>query len=284
MKAALVVSLMCVALVTAQDVRFDVASIHPSASAPRPTVGAGLRITGTQATFSTMSIKDLVGLAYGLPPSRIVGPDWLAQERFDVAATIPAGATRAQVPAMLQALLADRFQLRAHRETRDLPVYALTIAKSGLRMTALPPADDAAPPAALVAGGSGSVAGVSLDLGQGATFTLAGNAIEGQKLTFGQLADVLSRFTDRTVTDATDETGRYSFKTSMSPEDYEATLIRSAVNAGVVLPPQALRFLDAAPGNPLGNTLEQLGLNLTPRTAPIEILVVDSALKVPTEN
>jgi uncharacterized protein (TIGR03435 family) len=65
-----------------------------------------------------MSLKDFIGSAYGVKPQQIVGPDWLGQERFDLAATIPAGGSVAQVSAMLRALLADRFQMTVHRETR----------------------------------------------------------------------------------------------------------------------------------------------------------------------
>jgi uncharacterized protein (TIGR03435 family) len=95
--------------------------------------------------------------------------------------------------------------------------------------------------------------------------------------------DVLGRFVDRPVVDDTKLAGRYDLDVELTENDYNAMLIRSAISAGVQLPPQALRYLDTADGS-LGFALKPIGLKLDSKKAPVEILVVDSILKRPTEN
>src|SRR5947199_7819486 len=72
--------------------------------------------------------------SYRLKYYQVIAPDSLGSDRFNIAAKLPAGATRDQVPEMLQSLLADRFKLKPHREPRDFPVYALIIGKGGLKI------------------------------------------------------------------------------------------------------------------------------------------------------
>jgi uncharacterized protein (TIGR03435 family) len=82
-------------------------------------------------TYSNVNLKEVIGKAYQVQRYQIDGPDWLETERFDVVAKFPPHSTAEQVPLMLQALLADRFKLTVHLETKELPVYALTVAKNG---------------------------------------------------------------------------------------------------------------------------------------------------------
>jgi uncharacterized protein (TIGR03435 family) len=70
----------------------------------------------------------------------------------------------------------------------------------------------------------------------------------------------------------------------LTPEDYRALLIRSAVNAGLVLPPQALMLLDNGPAVSLFDALDQVGLHLDARKLPLDLIVVDSAVQTPTDN
>src|SRR5262245_48922788 len=105
--------------------RFEVASVKPSPPDP-PTPGtAGARITNRQARFTYLSLKDSIGVGYSVRFYQIVGPDWLASTRFEIAATIPEGHTSQDVPKMMAALLEERFHLKSHRENREFPVYAL---------------------------------------------------------------------------------------------------------------------------------------------------------------
>src|SRR6266850_1831642 len=102
---------------------FEVASIRPS-SEQTTQVNVGLKISGSQVRLIYLSLKDYIGMAYRVRPSQVTGPDWIAQERFDIAAKLPDGSSSDLVPEMLQALLADRFQLKFHRDAKEFPVFA----------------------------------------------------------------------------------------------------------------------------------------------------------------
>ena len=265
---------------------FEVASIRPVSGQIANVVNAGLHIDGSQARLTYLSLQDYIGMAYRVKNYQILGPDWLASERFDIAGKLPDGGKPEQIPEMLQTLLTDRFQIKMHRDMREFPVYALEIAKGGLNMkeVAVDSAADANDGGAVNIAASGSGLGVGINLGKGSFFSLGNNKLEGKKLPMAMFADMLTRFMDRSVVDATQLKGSYDFVLDLSPEDYTAMLIRSAVGAGVVLPPQALRILDFASGDSLSNGLQKAGLKLESRKAPLEVLVIDSAQKTPTEN
>lgn len=263
--------------------QFEVASVRPSPASATPTAAVGLRITGSQVRIASLPMKDYLSIAYNVAPQQVEGPEWIGEARFDVTANIPAGVSRDDVPAMLAGLLRDRFQLKMRREPREFPVYALTLAKGGPRLTPST-APEADPAAAIEVAGSGSNAGVHLDLGGGASFTLADNSITGRHLTMTEFAETLTRFVDRTVVDATGASGRYDVVVKLTPEEYQATLMRSAVNAGLRLPPQVLRMLDLGPANPVGPALGAAGLAFDSRRAPLDVIVVESILRAPTEN
>jgi uncharacterized protein (TIGR03435 family) len=99
-----------------------------------------------------------------------------------------------------------------------------------------------------------------------------------------QFAANLERFADRPIVDMTGLTGRYDLAFDVNPEDYQPMLIRSAIYAGVVLPPQAMRFVESTSSAPLGDAVQQTGLKLEARKAPLDVLVIDEALKIPTAN
>ena len=132
----------------------------------------------SQLRIAYFSLSDFIAMAYGVKTAQIAGPDWVAQERFDIAAKLPDGASRDNVPAMLQALLADRFQLKVHRDSKEFPVYALAVAKSGPKLhEAAESADaDASPSGNVNVAASGSSAGVNFDLG-GSSLSLANDKL-----------------------------------------------------------------------------------------------------------
>jgi hypothetical protein len=194
---------------------FEVASIRPS-SEQVTEITVGVRIAGSHVRFVAMPLKEWIVNAYGVRPQQIVGPDWLGQLRFDLAATIPAGGSAEQLPQMLQALLADRFQMKMHRESREFLVYALGVAKGGPQFQPSKPPDPAAatagekpPEVNVVASGTGS--GTSIDLGGGSS------------VFFGNT-------------------------------------------------------------DPLSGPLRNVGLTLEPRRAPLDVIVMESIAKTPTEN
>ena len=266
---------------------FEVASIRLSPPFNGAQVNAGVHVDGARISCTALSLKLYIQMAYGMKNYQIFGPDWLASERFDITATLPAGATREQVPNMMRALLGDRFQMKSHRDTKDLPVYALAPGKGGLKMKESPLDPDAdsgeAAKGAVNVTASGGRGGTTVNFGRGSSFTFANNRFEARKLTMVNLADTLARFVDRPVVDMTELTGNYDFTLELSPEDFRAMTIRSAIAAGVVLPPQALQLLDVS-GDSLFTALQTQGLKLEPRKAPLEVLVIDHVERTPTDN
>jgi uncharacterized protein (TIGR03435 family) len=274
----------------AQDsprVQFEVASIRPSAEQPTGTGTAGVHIDGAQVRWTALTIKDYIAGAYRVKAYQVSGPDWIGSDRFDIAATRPAGVPASQIPEMLQHLLEERFQVKLHREKKEFPVYTLEVAKGGLKMQENAPDPEAAKAdnnAPVTIAGSGSAQGISVDLGRGSSYTFSNNKFEAKRLTMAALAANLERFVDRPIVDMTDLKASYDFNLDFTEEDYRTMLIRAAVNAGVVLPPQALRLLDGASPISLFDAAQKLGLKLDARKAPLDFLIIDEARKAPTDN
>jgi uncharacterized protein (TIGR03435 family) len=268
---------------------FEVASIKPSAPGAPNAIRAGLHIDGSQVSCASLSINDYIGIAYGVRNYQISGPDWMASERFDINAKLPEGASGKQIPEMLRALLEDRFQMKFHHESKDFPVYGLVVGKGGSKLEEFkaeapaPPDPQNKPRGGVSVAVSGAARGVTVNYGNGSYFTVGDNKFEGKKLTASLLADVLARFEDRPVVDMTGLKGNYDFLLELSPEDFRAMMIRSAISAGVSLPPQALQYAESS-GDSLVNAMEKLGLKLEARKAPLDVMVIDHAEKSPTEN
>src|SRR2546422_156297 len=185
---------------------FEVASIRPSAPITTGQVKAGVHIDGARIICTFLSLKDYIGMAYRVKMHQISGPDWLGSARFDIAATLPAGVARERVSDMLQALLAERFRMKLHRDTKEFPVYGLVAGKSGLKMkesTADSGAasGEAADKEAVNVTASGGRGGTTINFGKGSYFTVGNNRFEGTKLSMASLADTLARFADRPIVD-----------------------------------------------------------------------------------
>ncbi len=266
---------------------FEVTSVKaaPPIVAGPGHVSIGMHIDGAQVHFDGFALKDYIRMAYRVKPYQVMGPDWIDSQRFQIDAKLPAGATREQVPEMLQALLADRFHLKFHNESKEFPVYALEVAPGGTKLKDVTDPTEAvdtkAPTEVQAQGGPG---GVGVSLPGGASYTFADNKFVGKKLTMQYLTDTLTRFMDRPVVDMTGLNGKYDLTIPLTEEDYRTMLIRSALSAGVALPPQALQLLDNASDASLYAGLHALGLKLEQRKAPLPVLAVDSISKTPTEN
>jgi uncharacterized protein (TIGR03435 family) len=237
-----------------------------------------------------LSLRDYLATAYRSKGILISGPDWTATDRYNISATLPEGGSRAQVPEMLQALLADRFHVKLHTAEKELPIYALVLAKGPLKLKEVPPDPDADPgkdePTGLA--NVGTIAGVgngaSITYAHGASVTIADNRIEVGKLPLWVVCRTLERYSDRQIVDMTGLTGLYNFTVDVTPEDYQAMNLRSAVVRGFNLPPDAQKFLDSTSPFALSDALQQVGLKLEARKAPLDVLVIDDALKTPTAN
>ena len=276
--ALLAVSAMLVLPGFSSAQTFEVASVKPNTSGNnmimiRPPVGG--RFTATNAR-----LKMLIGLAYKVQDFDISGgPGWIDSDGYDI--TAKAADTNAgidQLRPMLQALLEDRFKLKVHRETKEMPVFALMAAKNGPK---LPVAKEGG----CVAFGPGSppppppVPGKLPPTPCGG-FMMGPNRLEGGKISMTQLVGALSNVLGRPVIDKTGFTGTFDAKIEFSLEG--TTFGASGVGPlGGPLP-------DA--GNPdtsrpsiFTALQEQLGLKLDAQKAPSEILVIDHAEKA-SEN
>jgi uncharacterized protein (TIGR03435 family) len=266
--------------------KFEVASVRPSQPTGTDRVDIGVHRDGAQMRMVSLPMRDYIARAYRLKLYQVTGPEWLTSERFDVNAKLPEGSTQEQIPEMLQSLLEERFQIKLHREKKELPVYALTIGKPPLKIqeSAPDPAAAVAPEGTANVTASGSSAGVSVDLGNGSYYTFNNGKFEVKKVTMDMLARQLERYVDRPILDMTNLTGTYDLTFAVTPEDYQTMLIHAAVNAGMMLPPQVLQLLDNSSIASLMDGLQQLGLKMDARKAPLDVLVVDQMSKTPTEN
>ena len=286
-RTILAILLACPAF--AQAPQFEVATVKPSAPGPEQQVKVGVHIDGAQIRVVGLTLRDYVGIAYRTKVAQVSGPDWTANDRFDISATLPAGSTTAQLPEMLQALLADRFGMKVHKEKKEFPVYALLPGKGPLKLKERPPdsdgdADKDDPKGTVNVAASGSAAGVSVNLGHGSSWSFVPNRFEAKKLTMEQFAANLERFADRPIVDMTGLKGQYDLAFDVNPEDYRPMLIRSAIYAGEVMSPRAMRLLESTSSAPLADAVQQTGLKLEARKAPLDVLVIDEASKTPTAN
>jgi uncharacterized protein (TIGR03435 family) len=289
----------------AAKLEFEVASVRPAGSleamAASGKLHIGMHIDGARVDIGGMSLADLIQIAYKVKRYQVTGPAWIAAQRFDIMAKLPEGASKDQVPEMLQTLLADRFKLTIHRESKDLAVYALIVGKNGPKLKESPPDEPPAPgddpaaspdamPKVQVDGTKGAV------IKGGPTGTtkvqMGANGLmhfEMEKMQLSALAEFLSRFMERPVVDMTDLKGSYQVAMDLSMEDLRG----AARSAGVVIPgggPAGEPGKAPAEGasDPSGSSIfsniQQLGLKLDARKAPLEMIVIDHLEKMPTEN
>ena len=116
------------------NLRFEVASIKPADPQEMGKLMIGMGGDPGRINYTGVSLKNVLMRAYRVRVYQIAGPSWIDNERFNITAKLPEGATQDQVPEMLQNLLADRFKLTLHRETRDQSVYALITGKNGPKL------------------------------------------------------------------------------------------------------------------------------------------------------
>ena len=222
-------------------------------------------------------LKTLIAQAYGIKQDLISGgPDWVDSEGFDVDAKVLGptldilkSLTPEDLQSMLQSLLAERFNLKLHRETKTLPIYELVVAKGGAKLKELPPIDPTAEEAKAPADRRRL----------GATSTGPGE-FNGEAVIITNLADHLAYIVHHPVTDKTGLTGIYDINLKWTPEDQ---------------PAEAATEVDCAQGKLVGPCSqltgptiftalqEQLGLKLQSSKGPVETLVIDHA-DPPSEN
>ena len=235
------------------DPSFEVATIRPSdPNHPITEIPIGHRIV-----FSGATVRFLMAFIYNVHDKQIVGaPAWLGTEQFDIegVANTPGAPNLPQLKIMLQKLLADRFQLRFHRGTREMAAYVLSVAKDRAKLD--PSSEDSST--------------IGSFLGR------PGRGMTGRNLTMVDFARLLqSGILDRPVVDRTSLRGRYDFLLTWTPDESQFTQV------GARIPPPT-ESADAPPG--LFTAIqEQLGLRLTAEKTRVEVLAIDS-IERPTAN
>ena len=228
---------------------FAVATIKPSQpDAPR----GGYGIRGQDVTTTNVTVSWMIKLAYNVHANQISGgPSWLDSERYDTVgrSDTPGEPNRDQMKLMIQKLLGDRFQLRFHTEKKELPVYAMVVAKGGSKLTA-----SAGDPNAFPGIGFGREPGV---------ISLAGRNTGLNSVANGLQSNIL----DKPVVDQTGLTGRYDFQLRFTPDPIQLA------NFGGLAPANGT---DPNPPPDIFTAFEQqLGLKLQATKAAVDVMVID---------
>ena len=124
--------LLAVSALSAQT--FESATIKPSTATAAAQSGTLTGATDNVRTWTGTTLAALLAQAYAVRPDQVRGPNWLAEQRFDITTTLPAPVTPTDMPVMLQHLLTDRFHINLHEDTRPVTFYALVQAKGGAKL------------------------------------------------------------------------------------------------------------------------------------------------------
>ncbi len=262
---------------------FEVASIkpnHPEGGLQR----VRLMFAPDGLTASGLTVKSLVGFAYNLKDFQISGgPGWIDSERYDIDAKMDEATIEAlkKLPPeeaverrrlMLQSLLAERFKLKASQSSKELPIYALVVAKNGpkLSQSAVTPSPGPASP-----GPASGPAGP----GPRSMMSFRNGELTATGIPISTLADRISREVGRDVIDKTGLQGRYDFTLHWAPE-IQAPMPGGPADSG---PGSAAASPDSSGPSIFTAIQEQLGLKLESQKGPVKTLVID-AVEKPSEN
>jgi uncharacterized protein (TIGR03435 family) len=279
---------------------FEVASVKPSdPNAANGILGAmpSMRPQGLGGlSISNMPLRLLVRMAYGVDDFQIVGgPSWQMTSKFDINAKAPESANPpSQLMPMMRTLLEDRFKLKTHTETRELPTYTLVLARSDAKLgPALKPSTSDCSNAqaeaqkraeAVLKGGPSAIAALIPKPGETVKCAMmpiidpanpaAGFGLRGDGQPISALVPLLKQVTARTVVDRTGLSGLYDWELRFDPQVFLTMLPQLGIN----VPGAAANAMPPSDSPALLTALqEQLGLKLESQRGPVEVLVIDSA-------
>jgi len=278
---------------------FDVASVKPSNPNPDPSnplSGFALMLPqpGGRFTATNTPLRMLIMVAFELKQdAQLAGgsPDLLAA-KYDITAKAPTATIGKELPQLLRSLLADRFKLKTHTESRELPMYDLVLARSDGRLgpDLKPSKSDCAKADEILAEQGAALAkgDVSTFLGKPRTCSVSTDAsggplnlmLRGDGQEMKSLVEILSQFTGRAVHDKTGLTGRYDFNMKLDVQ----MILALAQKMGANIPPAAAAKIPQSDGSSLMTALnEQLGLKLESVRAPVDVVVIDG-VEAPTPD
>jgi uncharacterized protein (TIGR03435 family) len=257
---------------------FDAASVRPfdPARAAGRSGGGSPRIdelgrVDPGRVHYTRSLRVFLTDAYAVKDYQVVGPGWLSSELFTLDATMPPDTTTDQLRVMFQNLLLERFKLVIHRESKELPMHTLVVAKNGPKLTTAPPTRDP-PKSAFDSDGfplfPPEFHGTRLAI-------IYGRArIRGQQATMNDLANEFVSLLRSPVAEATQLKATYDFTLTFTAEGL------SGPRGPLPAPPA-----DSEPIADLFTALQsELGLKLESKKGPVDVIVVDHVEKTPTGN
>jgi uncharacterized protein (TIGR03435 family) len=215
------------------------------------------------------SLRHLIAAAYRVREDKISGPPWMADVFFDIEAKLPSGAKKDEAHEMLQALLAERFGVELHRETRESAGFALIIGKNGPKMQESAPSPEPAQAATPEEAeeqrkerqkAMQDRARAQLQQMKNSPHKAGQSSSSWSSITMAEFAGHLTRLAGGPVIDETSLTAKYSVKI----ETWKAT--------------------EDEPEETIFQAVEKLGLKLAPRKVSVETLVIDKVSRTPTEN
>ena len=266
MRAAGIALMMAAAAMAQSGPAFDVASIKLSGpQSVRGSRGGPGTSEPERYSFHLATLRDLVLTAFNKHDYDSSSKVALDEHRFDLDVSMPAGTTKAQFHEMLKALLEERFHLKTHVESREIAAFELTIAKGGFKLkegVAKQGADESAGGFPVVPEGRPGISTTFRSMGQ---YSLA--RMRARQQTIGSLAEFLRMPGEGPIVEKTGLTGKYDFT-------FEYAMELAGRHADE--PPEAPDFFSALE--------KQLGLHLTPKKLPYDVLVVDAADPMPSAN
>jgi uncharacterized protein (TIGR03435 family) len=252
---------------------FDVVSVKPNKSA-----GGMIRVMAKPDGYSAsnVSLKMLIQFAYGIREDLISGaPSWGDSARFDIDAKVAGSDVEAlkklspeQRRLVLQPLLADRFKLKIHTETKQLPVYEIILAKGGSKLKEATAGDTYANG---IKGPDGAGREGMMRFGPG--------QLTAQAVPMTSLANMLSQQLHRTVIDKTGLTGKYDLELNWTPDQGADPMFKGADSSQQRADPPP----ESSGPSIFTAVQEQLGLKLQSAKGPVETIVIDH-VEMPSEN
>jgi uncharacterized protein (TIGR03435 family) len=236
---------------------FEVASVRVSQGGRVNQGGRGLglgfrpeniQVTPGSVTMRNSNLKSAIGWAYHVMDYQVSGPDWLQSERYDIVAKAAGPATEEQLRPMMQTLLAERFKLELHHQTKELPAYVLLVAKNGPKFHESETEGESA---------------IQPDQKR--------MSVTVQRTPLLQLVELLSNIFRAPVVDMTGLTGRYDITINLAKYISEMQPVPGGA------PPDPLSLITMG-------LQEEFGLKLESKKVSLDLLIIDRAEKAPVEN